>query len=232
MAPKAAAKAAPAKAAPPKPDAKKASAKPAAKAPAPKAPVKDPKPRAAPGSHSGVYVKNWGQGSVADIKGIFSSAGTVVSAQVRRRHYALVFFDSPAAVKKAIDLFNDKEVLGNVLTVVPAKTSPKPDPHEGSSVVFLSPIFRTSTTRKQILELFAGLKVLRLRTYRKNYAYVYLDSPAAALKVVKEKNGMEFRGKKLRVALSTRSLQKDKVRATRSRLLTDAHNFKKDSRKK
>ncbi|KEG11661.1 putative NRBD1 [Trypanosoma grayi] len=227
--------AAAAKAPAPKNDKKsaaKAAPKPAAAAPkpaaaAPKAAAKETKPRATAGSHNGVYVKNWGQGSVADAKAIFSSAGNIVSAQVRRRRYAIIFFENAAAVKKAIDLFNEKEVMGNVVTVVPAKTSPKPDPHENSSVVFISPIFRTSATDKQIRELFEGLKVLRLRTYRNNYAYVYLDSPAAALKVVKERNGTEFRGKKLRVALSTRSLEKEKSRADRAKLLMDAHNFKK-----
>ncbi|RNF10013.1 RNA binding protein-like protein [Trypanosoma conorhini] len=123
--------------------------------------------------------------------------------------------------------------MGSVVTVVPAKTSPKPDPHENSSVVFVSPIFRASTTKQQIRELFAGLKVLRLRTYRNNYAYVYLDSPVAAQKVVKEKNGVEFRGKQLRVALSTRSLAKERARAERAKLLMDAHSFnKKQAHKK
>ncbi|RNE98870.1 putative NRBD1, partial [Trypanosoma rangeli] len=164
---------------------------------------------------------------------IFSSAGNVVGVRVRRRRYAIVFFENVAAVKKAIDLFNEKEVMGSVVSVVPAKTTPKPDPHENSSVVFVSPIFRASTTKQQIRELFAGLKVLRLRTYRNNYAYVYLDSPAAAQKVVKEKNGAEFRGKQLRVALSTRSLAKEKARAERAKLLMDAHKFnKKQNHKK
>ncbi|ORC88421.1 putative NRBD1 [Trypanosoma theileri] len=208
-----------------------AAAAPKAAAAAPKAPAKETKPRVAAGGHNGVYVKNWGQGSVSDAKEIFSAAGNVVSAQVRRRRYAIVFFENAAAVKKAIDLFNEKVVMGNVVTVVPAKTSPKPDPHENSSVVFLSPIFRTSTTDKQIRELFTGMKVLRLRTYRNNYAYVYLDSPAAAQKVVKERNGTEFRGKKLRVSLSTRSLEKEKARAESAKLLMAAHNFKKSHSK-
>ncbi|RNF05630.1 RNA-binding protein, partial [Trypanosoma rangeli] len=115
---------------------------PAPKAPAPKAPapkstaaapkaaVKETKQRTDGGKHHGVYVKNWGQGSVDDAKAIFSSAGNVVGVRVRRRRYAIVFFENVAAVKKAIDLFNEKEVMGSVVSVVPAKTTPKPDPHE------------------------------------------------------------------------------------------------------
>nr|AAB81433.1 RNA binding protein [Trypanosoma brucei] len=231
-----AAKSAPAtKASAPKNDPKKNAPKAAAPKPAATAPkaaaAKEAKARPAAGTHNGVYVKNWGQGSVTDATRIFSAAGKVVSAQIRRRRYAIIFFENAAAVRKAIDLFNEKEVLGAKVTVSPAKTSPKPDPHEGSSVVFLSPIFRMSTTNGQIRELFTGMRVLRIRTYRQNYAYVYLDSAAAAQKFVKEKNGTEFRGKKLRVALSTRSLQKEKDRAERANLLSDAHNFKKDAKK-
>ncbi|RNF02083.1 RNA-binding protein, partial [Trypanosoma conorhini] len=88
--------------------------KPAAGAPKPAA-VKETKQRPAAGSHHGVYVKNWGQGSVDDAKAVFSGAGNVVGVRVRRRRYAIVFFENAAAVKKAIDLFNEKEVMGSVV---------------------------------------------------------------------------------------------------------------------
>nr|CCC95921.1 unnamed protein product [Trypanosoma congolense IL3000] len=220
------------KAAAPKPAASKAAApKAAAPAPTPKGAAKGSKGRPAPGSRTGVYVKNWGTGSVADVKQIFGAAGKITSVQIRRRRYALVFFENAAAVKKAIDLFNEKEIMGSLVTVVPAKTAPKPDPHEGSSVVFLSPVFRESTKPEKVKELFGGMKVLRIRMYRQNYAYVYLDSPEAALRAVKEKNGTLFCGKKLQVALSTRSLEKDRAREQRAKVLRDAHNFKKESNK-
>lgn len=220
---------APSKAAAPKPAAPKPAGSKAAapKAAAPKAPVK---PAAKPAAASnGVYVKNWGTGSVADAMEVFKAAGTVRKAQIRRHRYAIVFFENAASVKKAIDLFNEKEVLGTVVTVLPAKTTPRADPHENSSCVFVSPIFRASTTKQQILELFQGLKVLRLRTYRQNYAYVYLDSPAAALKFLQERNGTEFRGHKLRVALSTHSLAKLKSRYEAGKLLMAAHRHKKST---
>ncbi|EKF33166.1 RNA-binding protein, putative [Trypanosoma cruzi marinkellei] len=206
---------------------KAAAPAPKAAAAAPKPAVRDAKQRSDAVNHNGLYVKNWGQGSVDDAKALFGTAGKVVGVRIRRRRYAIIFFENAAAVKKAIDLFNGKEFMGNVLSVVPAKTTPKPDPHANSSVVFVSPIFRASTTKKQILELFSGMKVLRLRTYRSNYAYVYLDTPAAAQRAVKEKNGAEFRGKQLRVALSTRSLAKDRARAERARLLMAAQKFNK-----
>ncbi|KAG5494614.1 hypothetical protein JIQ42_02228 [Leishmania sp. Namibia] len=230
----------PAKAAakPVKPAAK-AAPKPVAKAPSPKTVAPKPAAKASPkaaapaarpasGSSNGVYVKNWGTGSVADATTLFSAAGKVTKVQLRRHRYAIVFFETPAAVKKAIDLFNEKEVLGQTVLVVPAKTSPKPDAHENSSCVFVSPIFRHSSTKKQVMELFAGLKVQRLRMYRQNYAYVYLDSAASAKKFVEEKNGVEFRGHKLRVALSARSLEKLRSRQEAAKVLIAAHRHHKE----
>jgi hypothetical protein len=215
----------PAAKAAPKPAAKPAAAapKPAAKAPAPKAAAK-----AAAGASNGIYVKNWGTGSVADATAVFSAAGNVTKVQLRRHRYAIVFFDNSAAVKKAIDLFNEKEVLGQTVLVVPAKTSPKPDAHENSACVFVSPIFRPNTTKKQVMELFTGVKVLRLRMYRQNYVYAYLDSPAAAKKFVDEKNGAEFRGHKLRVKLSARSLEKLQARQVAAKVLMAAHRHHKE----
>ncbi|CBZ29462.1 putative RNA binding protein [Leishmania mexicana MHOM/GT/2001/U1103] len=229
----------PAKAAakPAKP-ATKAAPKPANKAPAPKAAAAKPVAKAAPkaaapaarpasGPSNGVYVKNWGTGSVADATNVFSAAGKVTKVQLRRQRYAIVFFENSAAVKKAIDLFNEKEVLGQTVLVVPAKTSPKPDAHENSSCVFVSPIFRPSTTKMQVMELFAGVKVLRLRMYRQNFVYAYLDSPAAAKKFVEEKNGTEFRGHTLRVALSARSLEKLRARQEAATVVMAAHRHHK-----
>lgn len=228
---KAAAKPAkPAAKAAPKPAAKAAAPKPAAKAPAPKAAPKAAAaaPKAAAGASNGVYVKNWGNGSVADATSVFSAAGNVTKVQLRRHRYAIVFFDNSAAVKKAIDLFNEKEVLGQTVLIAPAKTSPKPDAHENSACVFVSPIFRPNTTKKQVMELFGSVKVLRLRMYRQNYVYAYLDSAAAAKKFVEEKNGSEFRGHKLRVELSARSLEKLQARQESSKVVMAAHRHHKE----
>mmetsp|Transcript_53654 Transcript_53654/g.61589 ORF Transcript_53654/g.61589 Transcript_53654/m.61589 type:complete len:240 (-) Transcript_53654:86-805(-) len=224
----------------------KPAAKAAAKAPAPKAaaPVKAAAPAAktaapaaaapkvekkavAAGSSNGVYVKNWGQGSVADATAAFAAAGKVTRAQIRRGKYALVFFENAASVKKAVDSFNGKEVCGATVNVAPAKTSPKADSHDATSVVFVGPIFRESTTRKQIFDLFAGSKIVKLRTYRQNYAYLYFDSAAAAQKAIKEKNGTEFKGKTLTVKASTRSLEAEKKRNEHNKTLIEVHNWKK-----
>lgn len=187
-------------------------------------------PKAAPrpaGNHNGVYVKNWGTGSVAEATEVFQKAGKVLSAQIRRHRYAIVFFDNAAAVKKAIDLFNDKVVLGKKVTVQPARTSPKPNPKDTSSTVFVSPIFRSSASKAQIAELFNGYKVLRLRSYRQNYVYAFLDSHASAEKFKAEKNGAEFRSHKLRVELSAKSLEKVKAHQQASKLLIEAHRHHK-----
>jgi hypothetical protein len=148
----------------------KPAAKTAAKAPAPKAAAKAapaPAKTAAPaataakvekkvastGSSNGVYVKNWGQGSVADATAVFGAAGKVVRAQIRRGKHALVFFENAAATKKAIDSFNGKEILGVTVSVSAAKTTPKSDARDDSTAVFVGPIFRESTTRKEIFSL-------------------------------------------------------------------------------
>jgi RNA recognition motif-containing protein len=217
---KAAAKAAPApKAAAPAPKA----AAPAAKAAAPAAPKKV---AAAAGNSNGVYVKNWGQGSVADASAAFAAAGKVSSVQIRRGKYALVFFETAAAVKKAVDSFNGKSVNGSVVIVTAAKTAPKADKHDNSSVVFVGPIFRENTTRKQLFEFFAGSKIVKLRRYEHNYAYVYFESAAVAQKVIKDKNGASFHGKALTVKPSTRSLESEKARNESSKQLIEIHTWK------
>jgi hypothetical protein len=223
----------PPKAAPAKAPVAKAATKaaPAPKAAAPKAAAPAaaaPKAKAAAtaGNSNGVYVKNWGQGSIADATTAFGAAGKVVRAQIRRGKHALVFFENSAAVKKAVDAFNGKEVCGATVTVTAAKTSPKADKHEGSSVVFVGPIFRENTTRKQLFEFFAGSKIVKMRRYEHNYAYVYFDSAATAQKVIKEKNGASFHGKNLTVKPSTRSLEAEKTRNEHSKVLIEVHNWK------
>ena len=209
----------------------KAAPKPAAKAAAPPAkPAAEKKAEAkkAPaGSSNGVYVKNWGGEGVDAVKSIFGNCGKVQQVQLRRNKYCLVFFDSAAAVKKAIDSFNNKEVRGRTLTVSAAKTAPKADKHSNSSVVLVSPIFRESTTRKQIFELFNGCgKIVKMRTYHQNNACVYFESAAAAQKAT-QKNGSEFKGKNLSVNLSTRSLEADKKKQETTKLRIAVHDWKK-----
>jgi RNA recognition motif-containing protein len=226
MPPKAAAKPAakaPAKAAPAPKTAAKVAPKTAAPAPTPAA----PKAKAPAAASNGIYVKNWGSGSVADAKATFQAAGAVSAARIRRNKYALVWFDSAAAVKKAVESFNGKELFGSTVTVTSAKAAPKPDKHENTSVVHVSPIFRQQTTRKEILAAFPGAK--KLRTYRNNYAYVYYESAAAAQKALKEKHGAEFKGHKLSVKMSTRSLETEKKKAEHGKAISDMNKSKKHS---
>eukprot|EP00388_Colpodella_angusta_P039201 GDKK01046668.1.p2 GENE.GDKK01046668.1~~GDKK01046668.1.p2 ORF type:complete len:193 (-),score=79.05 GDKK01046668.1:61-639(-) len=173
---------------------------------------------AAPAIGNGVYVKNWGVEDAAAAKAAFEVAGPISTVQIRRRKYALVFFENSAAAKKAIDTFNGKEVAGTTVTVVPAKTTPKKNAHEGTSVVSVSPIFRSNTSRKAVLELFKNSgKVIKLRTYKNNSAYVYFDSSASAAKAVKDVNGKEFHQVTLSVKPSVRSLAKEKARFEHSK---------------
>ena len=225
----------------------KAAAKPAAKAPAKAAPAPKtvskaapktsaPAPTAAPpkakapaSASNGVYVKNWGTGSVADAKATFGAAGAVSSARIRRNKYALVWFDNAASVKKAVDSFNGKELFGSTVTVTAAKAAVAADKHEASTVVHVSPIFRENTTRKEILTLFGATAVKKLRTYRQNYAYVYFDSAASASKAIKDKNGSDFKGHKLIVKASSRSLESEKKKAAHGKLLSEIKAWKHSS---
>jgi RNA recognition motif-containing protein len=232
MPPKAAA--APAKAAPKAAAPAKAAPAPAPKAAAPKAAAPKPAekkpeaPKAKPAVGNGVYVKNWGEDGADVANAVFGSAGKITGVTVRRGKYCLVWFENSAAATKAISSFNNKEINGNVVEVSAAKTQPKAPKTEGSSVVFVSPIFRESTTRKTILTAFSTAgKIQKLRTYRQNFAYVYYDSAAAAQKAIKEKNGQDFQGHKLQVKLSTRKLESDKKRFDRSQLLVSAKAWQK-----
>ena len=216
------------------PKAAKAAPKPAAKAAAPPAKPAEKKAEAkkapAAGNSNGVYVKNWGGESVDAAKTIFGACGKVQQVQLRRNKYCLVFFDSAAAAKMAIDSFNNKDVRGRTLQVLAAKTSPKVDKHANSAVVFVSPIFRESTTRKQIMGLFNGCgKIQKMRTTRQNSAFVYFDSAASAQKAA-QKNGTEFGGKKLAVSISTRSLEADKKTMEITKLRIAVHDWKKSTR--
>lgn len=185
-----------------------------AAAPAPAAKAAAPAAKAAgklKASGTGVYVKGWGAGGVEVAKALFASCGKVTEVRLRRNRYAIVFFDNAASTKKAVDSFNNKEVQGRKLEVSVSKSAPKGDKKANATVVFVSPVFRQSTTRKQLLGLFAKSgKVAKLRTYRRNYAFVYYNDAATAAKAVKELNGSKFQNKTLIAKLSSRTAAKDK----------------------
>ena len=211
----------PAKAAPAKKAAPKAAA-PVAKAAAPAA-----KKAAAPvASGNGVYVSKWGQHNAEAAKAAFAACGVISSVQIRRNKYALIFFENAAGAKKAIDTLNNKVVLGNVVTVTAAKTSPKKDA-EGSSVVFVGPYFPESTPRKNLIELFkASGKILKVRTYANHTAFIYFDNAASAAKAVKDVNGKVLSQKTLVVKPSVRTLAKDKSKREHALTMIKVHNWK------
>ena len=209
----------------------KAPAKPAAKAaakPAEKKAEAKPKATSTTSASNGVHVKNWGKDGVDAAKTLFAGCGNVVDVKLRRGKYCLVWFDNSAAVKKAVDSFNGKELKGRTLGVAAAKSAPQSDKHQNSTVVFAQPIFREASTRKEIFKLFQGAgKILKLRTYRNNSAFVYFESASAAAKSVKDLNGQQFAGKALTVKPSTRSLEADKTREENRKLRIAVHAWKK-----
>jgi hypothetical protein len=220
----------PAKAAP----AKKAAA-PAKAAAKPAAPAKAAAPakKAAPASSgNGAYVKGLGNADVATVTALFEGkCGKVTGVQLRRNKYAQVFFENSASVKKAIETFNNKEVKGELVTVVAAKTGPKVDAADNASTVYVSPIFGASTTRKQIFALFQGCgKIVRLRTYANNSAFVYFSSAAEASKAIKEKNGTDYQGQKLTVKGSVRTVAKDQAKEAKRKHLIAVRKFQAENR--
>lgn len=217
------AKAAPAKKATPK---AAAPAKAATKAAAPQAAA--PKKAAAPqGAGNGVYVSKWGTENAEAAKAAFSACGAITSVQIRRNKFALVFFETAAGAKKAIDSFNGKNVCGTTVTITPAKTSPKKDAHEGTSVVFVGPYFAESTPRKVLIDLFKGAgKIQKVRTYANHTAFVYYDNAASASKAVKDLNGKELNQKTLTVKPSVRSAANDKAKREHALTMIQVHNWK------
>lgn len=226
------------------PAAKKAEPKAAAAAPAPKkaaepapkkaaAPAPAAQPAAAPktqkvtGAGNGVYVKHWPHDSCDVARSMFQGCGKVIAVRVRRGKFAIVWFDNAAAVKKAVDTFDNKTVKGNKLSVAPAKASPPAPITDAATSIFVSPIFRSTTSRKQLSEKFAAFgKVTKIRTYRHNFGFVYFDSNASAQKAVKEMNGKPIANRKVLVKLSRRSKDKDRKRAEDSKRAVELRHFK------
>lgn len=195
------------------------------KAAAPAAKAAAPKVAAAPAGN-GVYVKNWGVENAAAAKAAFEVAGPVTNVQIRRKKYALVFFENSAAAAKAVATFNNKEVCGTTVTVVAAKTTPKVNAHEGTQVVCVRPIFRSNTSRKAVMDLFKECgKVTKLRTYKNNSAFVYFADAAAAAKAVSTVNGKEFHQVKLAVKPSVRSAATDKAKFEHSKFATEVRTW-------
>jgi len=174
----------------------KAAAKPAAKQVAASSPA---------GTANGVHIKGLTKESVDDVKKLLAGCGNVTNVRLRRNKYALVWFDSAAGTKKAIESFNGKTVNGRQLAVHGARAAPKADKHIGAVTVFVSPIFRQITTRNQVRGLFAGAgKITKLRMYRQNFAFVRFDSAASAANAIKTVNGKQFFNKTLLVKPSVR----------------------------
>lgn len=212
---------APAKAAP-APAAAKPAEKPAAAKPAEK-PAAAAKKTAAATSNTGVYVKGLGNAGSDVAKAFFEKAGKITDFRIRRNKYAIFWYDNSASVKKAVETLNNKDFNGAKLAVSAAKAAPKPDEHQGSKVVFASPLFRESTTRKQIFALFGSCgKIVKLRTYHNNTAFIYFDSAAAAQKAIKDKNGSQYQNKTLVVKESVRSIDRDNKKEAQRRALIAA----------
>lgn len=202
---------------------KPAAAAPAAAAPAAAAPVAAPKKVAAAGAGNGVYVKGWGNEGCDACRTLFGASGKVTAVRVRRGKYAIVWFAEPAAVQKATSAFNGKTVKGATLTVSAAKSAPPASGLENATSVFVGPVFRGTTSKKQLSALFGGCgKVLKIRQYRNNTAFVYLDSTAAANKAVKDVTGKKLANVAVTVKLSRRTKAGDQAKEAKRRAIIAA----------
>ncbi len=188
------------------------------------APAKKAKAAGGGSANNGVYIKNWGSEGSESLRAFFGSVGKISGTRLRRNRYAIVYYENPASVKKAVDTFNGKNVKGREVEVSPAVSGPKVKSTDGCKTVFVSPIFAGNTSRKQVRDQFQGYgKIVKLSIYRGNYAFVYYSDAAAAAKAAKEKTGAKFLGQALSVKLSKRTKERDEARAakgvTRSQLL-------------
>eukprot|EP00759_Apiculatamorpha_spiralis_P028801 PhF_6_TR31290/c0_g1_i4/m.45849/K13126/PABPC; polyadenylate-binding protein len=196
-APKAAAKAAPA-------------ATPAKKQVA--APAKQAAPEVKKGDSAGVYIKGINQGDDLDsIKKVFRSAGNIVAARRRADKYALIWYDSAAGAKKAIELYHNKQVHGNKVTVVSAKAAAPRDRAEYCKTVFLGNINPT-TSRAAIRSALGSYgTITKVRTYKGGFAFVYFDNVKSAVKASSELNGKKLLDRFVSVKLSTRTKEADQL---------------------
>jgi hypothetical protein len=236
---KAAAAKAPA-AAPKKEVAAPAKPAPQAKAAAPQAKAaKKVEGKAKAGSGTGIYIKNWCAEGSEFARTLFGNCGKVTDIRLRRNVFALVWFDHAAAVQKAMQSFNGKVIKGSALAIKPAKAAPPADKHNGSSVVFVAPVFRGSTSRSQLFKAFKPSgNIKKMKMYKNNTAYIYFENAAGAAKAIKDMNGKEFgpqAGKpgaaKLRVKASVRSLAADAKKEDQRKRFQQVYRWKREQRR-
>jgi len=192
---KPAAKAAPAKATPaakttPAPAPKGKGAAPAAATKQPAQGAGQTQQQAAPtgkGGAFGVYVKGLdAYGLNHDtIRSAFGNAGPISEIRLRGGKYAILFFQTQAGQKKALDL-NGKNVLGKKITVEAAKAKPTRDRAEYATTVFVGHL-PGAVTKDRVKQHFARFgNVIKVRVYdQKHVGFVYFDSNESAKKALK-----------------------------------------------
>ena len=191
--------------------------------PAPAAKAAAPATAAAPTSKkdtAGVYIKGIGAGlDLEAIKKVFKAAGNIIAARRRGDKYAIVWFDSQGAAKKAIETFHNKPIQGNKVTVAAAKAAPPRDRAEYCKTLFLNNV-NPSQTRLQIREALKGYgEIVKIRQ-RGTFAFVYFNDVKSAVKARNEVNGKKFFGRFVEAKLSIRTKERDDKREKSARKLT------------
>jgi len=142
-----------------------------------------------------------------DIRPLFEPYGTVTECEVIR-NYGFVHIDSEEGANKAIQELNGHDVKGRPMKV---EKSESKGPKKPSQKMFIGNV-ADGTTDEQLRGLFESYcEVLEADVISgKNYGFVHIDSTVGRGKInqiLKELNGYELNGNKIRVQLSTSGLR-------------------------
>jgi RNA recognition motif-containing protein len=179
---------------------------------------------------AGVFIKGINAGDdIEAIKKVFKSAGNIVAARRRADKFCILWFDSQGAAKKAIESFHNKQVHGTKVSVVPAKAAPPRDRADYCKTIFISNV-SPNTTRVQLRAALSGYgEIIKIRSYRTGFAFVYFKDNKSAVKARNELNGKRLLNRfvdvKLSIRTKEREAQKQKSSLKRTRLWSERRKW-------
>jgi len=190
----------------------KAGAKGGAAAPAKAAPKQAAAPKQQRASDgSAIYIRGLNPTlRAADVYDFFGTYGTIKEVRVRTGRYTLVWFENPAAAKKAQEV-NGKNVRGAKVSVEAGRAASRPAKEDTATSVWLGKL-PGGTNKKQLIELVKGFgKIHKIRlSERKHQAFIYYEDNAVAKKAVAGLTGKKLRNAEIEARLSIRSNALDK----------------------
>ncbi|XP_023338475.1 RNA-binding protein lark-like isoform X2 [Eurytemora carolleeae] len=138
-----------------------------------------------------------------DVRPLFAEYGTVTECEIIR-NYGFVHMETEEAAETAIKELNGREVKGRPMKV---EKSESKGPKKPSQKMFIGNV-ADGTTNEQLRSLFESYcEVLEADVMTgKNFGFVHIDASVGRGKtnqIIKELNGYELNGNKIRVQLST-----------------------------